>query len=303
MLSDIKFTINKLLEEYSTKNPWSNVYGLSRSLLALTFILTLTFTGIDNLFPYVNDELIRQPVLEFEKLSIFYLFKDNLMIAYWLSIIILFSVIVGFIPQITCFLHWWVTISYTFSGIIIEGGDQIAAILTLLIIPIAITDNRLNHWYSMKDNNRPKIKLFVWSLFAVISLQVSVIYFHAFVAKLFVTEWLNGTATFYWFTHNIFGVSGNFKTITYMITSNKTLVVLITWGAMLIEFILFSWLFIKRNSWNWKILFITGVSFHFLIALVHGLVSFGLTMTAILILYFFPKNKNLKINKYDALYN
>lgn len=66
---------------------------------------------------------------------------------------------------------------------------------------------------------------------------------------------------------------------------------------MLIEFMLFSWLFIKRNKWNWKILFLIGVLFHFFIALIHGLVSFGLTMTAILILYFFPIESNLKFKK------
>lgn len=297
MLNDIKRTIDDIIDKYSNINPWSNVYGLARSLLALTFLLTLLFTGIDNLFPSVNDTLMRQPILDFEKLSIFYIFRDNLAIAFWFTVIILLSVISGYLPQLTSLLHWWVTISYTFSGIIIEGGDQIAAILTLLIIPIAITDNRVNHWHPIKDSNRPKVKLFVWTFFAIISLQVSVIYFHAFVAKLFVTEWLNGTATFYWFTHNIFGVPQKLESIFYILMSNKFIVVLITWGAMLIEFMLFSWLFIKRNKWNWKILFLIGVLFHFFIALIHGLVSFGLTMTAILILYFFPIESNLKFKK------
>lgn len=153
------------------------------------------------------------------------------------------------------------------------------------------------------------IKLFIWSFYAVICLQVAVIYFHAFVAKLFVSEWLNGTATYYWFTHNIFGVSQTFKPIFYKLMSNKFIVILVTWGAMLIEFILFSWILLKRNKWNWKILFLIGVLFHFFIALVHGLVSFGLTMIAILILYFFPKDKNIKFKKYkiqkiyDLLHN
>ncbi len=159
MLNEIKITIDDILDKYTTLNPWNNVYGLARSILALSFLLTLSFTGIENLFPEVNDVLLRQPILEFEKLSIFYLFEDNLTLAYWLIVFILVLVIIGYLPQVTSILHWWVAISYTFSGIIIEGGDQIAAILTLLLIPIALTDNRTNHWNTIKKCNKPKIKL------------------------------------------------------------------------------------------------------------------------------------------------
>ncbi|MBT8317780.1 MAG: hypothetical protein HKP59_09130 [Lutibacter sp.] len=295
MLNDLKYSLDSIINKYSTLNPWTNVYGLARSVLAFSLLLTLIFSGFDNLFPKVNGELLKQQIFDIEKLSIFYLFNDNMIIAYWICIAILIIVISGILPQITSFLHWWVALSYTFSGIIIEGGDQISSILTLLIIPLALTDNRINHWHKPKIRENKKLKLFVWSCYAIITLQIGIIYFHAGVAKIFVTEWQNGTAVYYWFTHNIFGVSDSLINLTYFLLSSKIVVISITWGTILFELTLFSWLFIKRNNWNWKLLFIMAFLFHFLIALIHGLVSFGLTMTAASILYFFPKNINIKL--------
>ena len=130
------------------------------------------------------------------------------------------------------------------SGVIIEGGDQIASILTLLLIPICLTDNRINHWYlPKKTKSNSYLKLISYSSFFVISLQIAVIYFHAFTAKLFVPEWLNGTATYYWFTHQIFGVPEYLRVTIAHLLSIPFVGICITWGGIFIELILFAWLF------------------------------------------------------------
>ena len=126
------------------------------------------------------------------------------------------------------------------------------------------------------------------------------IYFHAFTAKLFVPEWLNGTATYYWFTHQIFGVPEYLRVTIAHLLSIPFVGICITWGGIFIELILFAWLFMSRNSWNWKIILFIGILFHLLIALIHGLVSFSLVMIAALILYLVPKNKNFKIRRKTA---
>ncbi|WP_282055426.1 sporulation-delaying protein SdpB family protein [Maribacter luteus] len=275
-------------------NPWTNVYGLARTFLALSLFITLIVTGHQNLFPNVNGELLRGIGFDFEKISIFYLFKHNLAIAWALSLFILVFVMSGFLPQLSGILHWWAAYSYYSSGIVIEGGDQIAMILTLFLVPVCLSDPRTNHWNKPKDGNRKAFKLFVWSVYAIISLQVSIIYLHAAIAKMSVDEWVNGTAIYYWFTHETFGVSDSIKVGVAHLLSNVWVVISITWGAMLLEMILFGWIFMKRNSWNWKLLFISGVLFHFMIALIQGLVSFMLTMIGALILYLYPKSHHLK---------
>lgn len=295
MLKQIKQSLKIILNQAYIDNPWSHVYGLARAFLSLSLLVTLIFTGYKSLFPTNDGFPLRQPVIDFEKISIFYMMNDNLSLAWLISIIILLVTISGYIPQITCFFHWWVSYSYITSSIIIEGGDQIAAILSLLLIPVCITDNRANHWYLQKACNRRRTKMFIWSIYAIIILQISIIYFHAGIAKLFSNEWLNGTATYYWFTHNMFGVSENIKNILTPLLAETFIVVFITWGTIILELILFGWLFMKRNYWNWKLLFLFGVFFHLSIAFIHGLISFMFTMIGALILYLFPKNIDLNL--------
>lgn len=295
MLPQIKETIQQLVDKGYNTNPWTNIYGLARTFLAISLLLTLVFTGVDNLFPMLNGNPLKQPYLSYDKISIFYIMRDYLVLAWGISVIILLFVITGFFPQISGILHWWITYSYLVSGVVIEGGDQIASIITLFLIPVTISDNRINHWKNPIKTDRKKISFFIWSIYIMISLQISIIYFHAAVAKLFSKEWLNGTAAYYWFTHSSFGVPLSVKNIVSIILSSPFICALITWGTMIFEILLFGWIFISRNKWNWKLLFTLAVCFHFGIALIHGLVSFMFTMVGALILYFFPKELNLTI--------
>ncbi|MFH6993130.1 sporulation-delaying protein SdpB family protein [Flavobacterium sp. FlaQc-48] len=295
MLKQIKNSIDNTINQTYTVNPWTNVYGLSRTFLALSLLVNLIFTGHTYLFPTNNNIQLRQLIFDFEKVSIFSVLDKNIHLACIISIIILLMTITGYLPQITGILHWYITYSYMTSSILIEGGDQIAAILTLLLIPVTLTDNRINHWHKQRNSDRKKTKMLIWSIYFIITLQISIIYFHAAIAKLFSKEWLNGTATYYWFTHNIFGVSEYLKFLIQPFLSNSFIVVSLTWGTIIFEIILFGWLFMKRNLWNWKLLFLLGVLFHFSIAFIHGLISFMLTMIGALILYLIPKNKDLKL--------
>lgn len=297
MLNSISVFLESYFSKYYNLNPWTNVYGLARSFIALSLLLTLTFTGLENLFPTINSELIVKPIFDFQKLSIFYVFGENLLWGYISSLIILIWVISGYLPQVSGILHWWVTYSYLTSGIIIEGGDQIAAILTLLLIPITITDNRFNHWKKPIDTNRKYLKFAMWSVYCIIVFQVSIVYFHSAVAKFSVKEWLDGTATYYWFTHEVFGVPDFLVSFTSSLLSHTFVVVSFTWGAIILEIFIFGWIFIKRNEFNWKLFLLLAISFHFLIACVFGLVSFMFTMIGALILYYCPKDKTITISK------
>lgn len=295
-LTDFNKSLDNFIKTYSTITPWTNVYGLSRSIIAMGLLLTLIFTNYNYLFPKMNGVFVKPHLFFYEKISIFYIFYDNLLIAVAISIIILFTVITGYLPQITGILHWWITYSYMISGVLIEGGDQIASIITLLLIPICITDNRKNHWYKNYDSKvRSNLTLFIWSFYFIISLQVSIIYFHAGTEKLKVEEWVNGTATYYWFTHSVFGVTSDLRGDVSVLLSNIYISTLFTWGTIIFEILVASWLFVKPNKWNWKIMFILLFLFHLGIAWMHGLISFMFTMIGCGIIYFFPKNKQLNL--------
>lgn len=264
-----------------------NSYNIGRSLLATGLLLTLTFNSNYTLFGLVVEN---HSNILFDY-NLFSILKDNLLLAKTLSILVLITVILGFYPRVTGILQWYITYSFFMSADVVDGGDHIASNLTLLLIPLTLIDNNKNHWF---ENNTPN-KIFTYlknSIFLLISIQVCAIYLHAFIGKLFVEEWKNGTAIYYWLTHNHFGVNPIFKNLTISILSNKFIVILITWGTLLLEFLLSSCILLSKNDKKRYLFLFLGIIFHFSIIIIHGLVSFFFTMSAALFLYLIPNNKN-----------
>lgn len=272
-------------------NPFSNVYGLARSLLALGTFLTVASSSTEILFrPAVGVEEfpIRQGLAG--TISIFSLFPQKLVIAKWISLAILALVISGWRPRFTGILHWWVSYSFMSSAILVDGGDQVTAILCLMLIPVTLMDDRKWHWDSstvthVSSKNIYKL-LVANSTIKIIRLQIAVIYLHSAVAKCVVPEWENGTALYYWFTDPMFGAPDWLRPLIMKIVLNSFSVTILTWSIIVLEFALFAGLLAKRKYRS--VLLVSGIGFHLGIALIHGLVSFALAMFAALIIFLRP---------------
>lgn len=291
-----------LKENYSKKIPipWTNVYGLARSLLAFGTLATLLVHDADFLFrPLGIEQYETGNNIYLLRWSLFTMLSgENLELARWLSIVLLLFVISGWQPRITGPLHWWVSFSFASSCVIVDGGDQVTAILTLLLLPICLTDGRKWHWQQspvkVLSNTRNKTSGFIaTSSLWVIKLQVAVIYFIAATAKLSVPEWSNGTALYYWFLHPIFGFSEWLQPLFLGILVQPIGVTLLTWGVLILEIILFAGFFMAVK--HRKKLLVIGLLFHFGIVVVHGLFSFFFAMSAALILYLWPLHQSFKI--------
>jgi antimicrobial peptide system SdpB family protein len=271
-----------------------NSYNLGRTILAIGTLLTLLVNSNYTLF---GNQFISYNTTSIYDYTLFNLLENNLMIAKIISIVVLIIVISGYYPKLTGILHFYVTFSFFVACDIIDGGDHIASNLTLLLLPITLLDNSKNHWFkSLQIKN--KVSLVVYcSFYLLICIQVSVIYFHAFVGKLYIEEWIDGTDTYYWFTHTYFGINDIFVDSVKYILSYPIIVVLITWGTLFFEFLLSSAIFMKKNNKIRYSLLVFGILFHFSILIIHGLVSFFFTMTAALILYLLPFNTNYKLQQ------
>ncbi len=265
------------------KNYNTNSLTLSRAILALGFLITLLFNNINELFPSYQLEKIKSLNNDLMFLNIFTWF-NNIYIPYYISIIVLVIIILGIYPRITCILHFLITFSVFHSMLIIEGGDQISLVISILLIPICLTDNRYNGWKQNKDLKIPKILLLNTNIIMfLISLQVSLLYFNAGIAKIYAPEWSNGTAVYYWFNDNVFGANEFIANIFGFLFKNDFTVTFINWGVIFFEIILSITLLFSSNYKY--ILFTLAVFFHFLIMISHGLTTFSLAMTSILILY------------------
>lgn len=289
--------IQRNAEHYSSINPWNNVYGLARSLLALGTMLTLLFNDVDLLFHPSGHEAKLNGLFKFSQWDIFHLLSPHLNLAKCISIAILLLVVSGWRPRITGLLHCWISFSFMASCVIIDGGDMITNILSILLLPVCLADKRRWHWENLVLENptayQKILNLIAVSALLVIRLQVAIIYFHAGIAKLNVNEYLDGTAMYYWAEDPTLGLSSWLKPVLMPLFANSITVLLITWGAVLIEITLFMGIVIdkKYRSFLLKL----GLLFHFAILLIFGLFTFFIAMAAALILYLGPIEKGLII--------
>lgn len=276
-------------------NLYTNLYGLARTVLALSLLLTLMFNKWDTLYPQIDgipcNQLLKIDSI-FNKLNFFILFGlGNIKVMYYIAIALLIIVASGFLPALFCLIHWWIQFSFINSSSCVDGGDQIASNLSLLLIPIFLFDSRMWHWTNAETKSINYYKLILSNIVhKVIRLQLCVIYFHAAVGKFDVAEWKNGTAIYYWVNSSFFKMSPNLEPLTMYFFSNPVIMGLCTWGTILIELILAFGIMASDNKR--KYLFILGVFMHFMFMLYFGLVSFFFTMLAGLFFYYLnPKTK------------
>ncbi len=278
-------TVNKLL----CQNYWTVILGIERASLAIALLLTLLFNSNETLFYFGLENQIPPRFNKYNFISLYNLIDFHY--AKYFSIFVLLIVISGYYPKIICFFHWWISYSFVTTSYVIDGGDQINSILTLLLIPICLTDNRKNHWIkSENQNNNYLSNVIAFFVFLIIQLQIAVIYFNASVGKFNVPEWANGTAVYYWLTNQSFGMNEILSPIMIPLLSNAFFITFVTWGVLIFELFLFCCLFIK-NEKVIKCAFILGIVFHFFIFIFHGLVSFFFTMAAALLLFLNTKKQ------------
>ena len=199
-------------------------------------------------------------------------------------------------PRLTAIPHWWVTASFASSSLVVEGGDQVAAILALFLIPVALSDPRRWHWGAPPALEGTALKvgsLVACSCLTVIRLQVAVIYFFACTAKFAVREWANGTALYYWLVHPTFGLSQPLRPVFLPILANPWGVTLLTWGVLVMEALLFTG-FLMEHRYR-PLLLKAALAFHFGIVIFHGLFTFFLAMAGALILYLRPVDRPFRL--------
>lgn len=280
--------INKILN--------TNTLTLCRALLALGILLTLLFTDTTDLFPVDNLKNLSKHPSEIMQLNYFLWFDKDTLYAHLFSIFILLIVISGIYPRITCLLHAWVNFSVFNSMLIIEGGDQISLVLSVLLIPICLADKRKNGWINKEVIYNKDSLLYINSKWALlfIQIQVAMLYFNAGTAKMYAPEWPNGTAVYYWFNDNVFGALPVIKYMFGFLFKNEMTVSFINWGSIILEIFIFSAIFLKQEIKY--LIFIPAILFHLTIILIHGLPTFFIAMSATLILYLWRLDISIKEN-------
>ncbi len=287
-------------------DPWTNVYGVARSLLALGTLLTLASTADEILFkPALDIEQVPVCVGVGSRVSLFCVLQDDVGLARWVAILIMLVVVSGWRPRITGVLHWWVCFSLVNSVLLVDGGDHVGLVLSFLLLPMTLTDDRRWHFERRPHAQDERVapaeaarRLIAAFGHLAIRVQLAVLYLHAAFAKCAVTEWQNGTAIYYWLIDPQYGVAEWLQPLVFPLLRLPYVVAPVTWGVIAFEFLLFAGLLAERRFRPY--LLGGGLLLHLSIALFHGLISFSLAMTGALILYLRPLEQPFRLPIFGA---
>ncbi|MFA9458370.1 sporulation-delaying protein SdpB family protein [Halalkalibacter sp. AB-rgal2] len=269
---------------------WTNVYGIARSLMAGTLALVLIINPAELIF------IPAQGISEFPQctgnISLFCFGSNDyltLNIIRWIVVALLVVIASGWRPRYTGLLHFYIAYSYHEAAMVIDGGDQVHLVLSLLLIPITLCDPRKWHWKTFQPieitNNYIYLYMISLTVIYLIRVQVSIIYLNAAYAKVTKEYWINGTAIYYFLNDYMLGLNDTLSMVLTPILETQFIVVL-TWGTIVLEFLLFAALIAPK--YTWKYFLIPGLILHGSIALAIGLYSFSTIMFAALIVFLRP---------------
>jgi antimicrobial peptide system SdpB family protein len=282
----------------SSFNPWTNVYGLARSLVALATFLTLVTNDVDLLFYSSLSNGRTTETSGLYVINFFNLFHSNHELSKFIALVLLTLVIIGWRPMITGIFHVWISISFMQLCPYIDGGDQISQILSILFLPLTLLDTRKWHWGASSQNKVTEniyVQIFYRYFVIMIRLQIALVYLNAGTAKFGVNEWINGSAVWYWFKEPTVGYNTTIGYVLDPILKVPIVMAIITWGAMTFELMLAGALFMQKKYWQY--LLISGIVFHGLILFIFGLGSFSTAMCGALILYLRPLERAFNFKK------
>lgn len=281
-------------------NPYTNVYGLGRTLIALGSIIALLFNDINHLFKPTS-EFPNYPQCSVSY-SIFCLSEFNdaqLNAICWICIVILIVIASGWRPRITGFLHVWITFSIFHSASIVDGGEQVAMVFTLILLPMTLMDKRKWHWQNPPQTVSDTSKIIGITSYYAFRVQVAILYFHSVVAKIGQENWIDGTAVWYYMQSPMLGLNEIIFNLSKPILGSW-LVIIPTWGTLLLQMVLVLALFLDKKYW--KKLFVLAILMHEIFAVLLGLISFSTIMVGVLLIYLWPLNNTFKLERVKKVF-
>ena len=287
----------------SVPAPFGGVLGLARTSLALATLVTLISETPEILFNPTRE--VGYPIeggLGLAKWTLF-IAIDDVAVARLVAIALLVLVASGFRPRWTGLLHWWVTYSFQIRCAIPDGSDQVATVLTFLLVPVTLCDPRIWHWTQFaRASGAAEIvgaRIAHYAL-AAIRVQVAVIYGHAGLGKLAVPEWANGTALYYFLSDPGIGLASPLREVWLDLSRHALVLCALTWAPIALEVLLL--LALTGSQRYRRLLLAPGILFHFGNWVLFGLGSFFLAMTAALLLFLLPASASLRLRLPQGLW-
>jgi antimicrobial peptide system SdpB family protein len=274
ILGVIEMRVMAHLRGFDHRNRW---FGTGRTILAIGNLITLVFTPIQALIVPIGDSS-GAVCTNIRAASLLCVGDPHAAVdaRRWVMIVILIIVASGYRPRWTALPHAWVAFTIGGSITLPDGGDAIALTMTLLVLPMALADDRTWHW----DRTTTALSA-TWRAICSISLlavraQLAFIYLDSAITKFAVDDWSNGTAEFYILRDPGFGDAGFLHTWFQQLSAEPVVALTMSWGAIVVEIAIGLALLL---SWRWRVLaLVLDLALHAMIVLTMGLFSFSAVM-------------------------
>lgn len=198
-----------------------------------------------------------------------------------LAVAVLIVTAAGWRPRWTCLPHWYVTFSLAVSMTLPNGGDLVAQILTLLLVPMCLADDRHWQWRRPPAPLTPAWRGAAYAAALTVRIQTAIIYSVAAATKVVESTWRHGTAVYSVLHDSNYGLPPVVLHHVGGLVGTVPIVAAVTWAVPLLEVgIAVAVLGTMRMR---RVGLMLAVLLHGAIILVMGLFSFGLIMITLLL--------------------
>lgn len=198
-----------------------------------------------------------------------------------IAIAVLGSIVLGLWPRWLSIAHWYIAFSFATRTTVLNGGEEIAQILTLLLVPICLGDTRRWQWTRPDSPMTPQWRGVAYAGHLLLRCQVAIVYLDAAVSKLEFPSWRSGTAVRLLINDPEFGLPAAIRPTAEHMLAAGWAAAAVTWGVVAIE------LSIGASTLSGKAIRRVGVPLavclHGAIAFGMGLISFSLIMISLLV--------------------
>ncbi|MCI1020404.1 hypothetical protein HWD99_17395 [Microbacterium sp. C5A9] len=257
---------------------WHLPLAAGRTIIALAQISILLFTPAAALFvPIANGQAESPCIRPLLAISPYCWFPDDRQLVSTVVIVVLLWVASGFLPQVTGFVHAWLSFSFAQTISLPDGGDYVAQVTTLFLAFVSIGHRRWWYWQrspaaSPRALNVPMAVGAMWAVRA----QVAWIYLNSGLSKVSVSEWQEGSAIYYVARMEWFGASGPIGDLFLWATSMPAVALAISWGTIIGECAIAVFILLP-GRWP-AVAFAISAALHLAIIVAIGLFSFGWIM-------------------------
>jgi antimicrobial peptide system SdpB family protein len=173
----------------------SGGYGLARSLIATATLSLLFFNPPELLFtptPAHPSGMRCEGVGRFGLWCVVGDTPHGQAAVRWVAVLVLAICASGWRPSWTCLPQWYITTSLGMVLPAPSGGDYVAQIMTMLLLPLALGDARRWHWGA--PHLGPRWAGAADAALLAVRVQLSIVYLTATAAKVAQSEWRDGSA-------------------------------------------------------------------------------------------------------------